>query len=266
LSVYILRQEHGDTMILDSAEGHGETGRKLIAFLASTADAVETVALGRSPLDPDMEPLRAFRMRKTDGLINTQELPDGTIEVGGRPELLARYIAAFEFEQGTESGHHHPEYAFMGQLDHRSANIIIEADEEVGSPAQHVAMTSAEPWPVPAGERPASWWARRRLPLSLAAAGGYGIAFLLLEAFPGWPGDHIGLLAPSLVFYGLGGLIWVGVANGATELACLLEKAIKPSDSDTFRRHAYVVAVIVGAAAWPLVVGGTALAAWLGSR
>lgn len=119
-------------MILDSAEGHGETRRKLSEFLASTAEVVEIVAFGRSYLDPDMEPLRAFRMRKTDGLINTQELPDGTIEVGGRPELLARYIAAFDFEPGVETDHHHPEQRFMGELTHESAHVIIEADVEAG--------------------------------------------------------------------------------------------------------------------------------------
>jgi len=121
-------------MILDSVEGHGETSKRLRAFLSSSSKTVELIAAGRCPLHPRMEPLRALRMLKTGGPIRTEELPGGIIQISGRPELLARYVEAFAFEPGTESDHRHPEYAFMGLLDPKSASIIIEVDDEAGTP------------------------------------------------------------------------------------------------------------------------------------
>jgi hypothetical protein len=130
--VYILRQNPGDTMVLDTVEGHQNTRRMLAAFLEGQDQVIEVAAKGRCHLDPSMEPLWSFRMRKTQNLIDTQELPGGILQVSGRPELLARYIEAFDFEPGVETDHHHPEQRFMGELDHGSAHIIIEADDEAG--------------------------------------------------------------------------------------------------------------------------------------
>jgi hypothetical protein len=130
--VYILRQRPGDTMVLDSVQGHGDTKRRLAAFLASADQVLEIPAAGRCPLDPDLKPLHLFRMRKTEELIHTQELPGGILQVSGRPDLLARYIESFGFGADVETDHHHPEQAFMGELARGSAHIIIEADIEAG--------------------------------------------------------------------------------------------------------------------------------------
>jgi len=129
--VYILRQKPGDTMVLDTVEGHEQTRRKLAAFLASQDQVFEIATAGRCPLDPAQEPLGTFRMAKTTGLIHTEEFPGGVLQVSGRPDLLARYIQSFEFPPGVESDHHHPEQWFMGELAEGSAHIIIEVDGEV---------------------------------------------------------------------------------------------------------------------------------------
>lgn len=119
-------------MVLDTAEGHRETGRRLATFLASGDEAIEITAAGRCPLDPALEPLGTFRMVKAAGPIHTQELPGGVLQVSGRPDLLERYLKSFDFGPGVEDDHHHPEQAFTirGELDARTAFIIIEADSE----------------------------------------------------------------------------------------------------------------------------------------
>jgi hypothetical protein len=124
-SVFIViqgRPRDGDTMILDSAAGHGRTFDALAAFLASSERAIEIAAAGTCHLCPDYSPLRAFRMVKTGDKLRTEELPDGVLQVSGRPDLLARYIEAFRFEPGAQD-HHHPEQQemFFGGLDRRSA-------------------------------------------------------------------------------------------------------------------------------------------------
>ncbi|NJD19268.1 MAG: hypothetical protein FIA95_08325 [Gemmatimonadetes bacterium] len=133
-SVYILRWQPGDTMILDTAEGHEETRRRLAAFLASQEQVVEIHAAGRCQLDPAMQPLSTFRMRKTTGQLHTERLPGGILQVSGRPDLLARYIQSFAFQPGVASDHHHPEQGFMGELAPGSAHVVIEANEEAGCP------------------------------------------------------------------------------------------------------------------------------------
>jgi hypothetical protein len=124
---------NGDTMVLDSAAGHQRTFDALAAFLASAKVAVEIAAAGTCHLCPDYPPLRASRMVKTGDKLRAEELPDGVLQVSGRPDLLARYIEAFRFAPGAQD-HHHPEQQkifLSGGLDPRSASIIIEADEYV---------------------------------------------------------------------------------------------------------------------------------------
>lgn len=126
----------GDTMVLDSAAGHQRTFDSLAAFLASPQASIEIAAAGTCHLCPTTRPLRAFRMVKTGGKLRTEELPDGVLQVSGRPDLLARYIEAFRFEPGAQD-HHHPEQQeifFSSGLDPRSASIIIEADDYAAEP------------------------------------------------------------------------------------------------------------------------------------
>jgi hypothetical protein len=135
------RPRNGDTMILDSAAGHRRTFDALAAFLASPERAIEVAAAGTCHLCPDYPPMRAFRMVKTGDKLHTEELPDGVLQVSGRPDLLARYIEAFRFDPGAQD-HHHPEQrvAFIpGGLDPRSASIIVEADDYADDPERWAA-------------------------------------------------------------------------------------------------------------------------------
>ncbi len=144
LRVFIViqgRPRNGDTMILDSAAGHGRTFDALAAFLAGPERVTEIAAAGTCHLCPDYPPLRSFRMEKTGDKLRTEELPDGVLQVSGRPDLLARYIEAFRFKAGAQD-HHHPEQrvAFLPDgLDPRSASIIVEADDYADDPERWAA-------------------------------------------------------------------------------------------------------------------------------
>lgn len=144
LHVFIVIQgqpRNGDTMVLDSAAGHQKTFDTLAAFLTSPAPSIEIAAAGRCHLCPDYPALRALRMVKTGDKLRTEELPDGVLQVSGRPELLASYIDAFRFDPGAQD-HHHPEQQevfFTGGLDPRSASIIIQADDYADDPERWAA-------------------------------------------------------------------------------------------------------------------------------
>ena len=128
-------------MVLDSAAGHQKTHDELAAFLASPVSSIEIVANGRCHLFPEWPAMRAFRMVKTSDKLRTEELPDGVLQVSGRPDLLARYIEGFRFEPGTQD-HHHPEQQeifLSGGLDPGSASIIIEADDYADDPERWAA-------------------------------------------------------------------------------------------------------------------------------
>ncbi|WP_242343536.1 hypothetical protein [Anaeromyxobacter terrae] len=131
---------NGDTRVLDSAAGHQRTFDALAAFLSSPTPSIEIDNGGTCHLCPDYPALRAFRMVKTSDKLRTEELPDGVLQVSGRPELLARYIEAFRFAPGAED-HRHPEQrlALTGELDPRSASIIIEADDYAADPERWAA-------------------------------------------------------------------------------------------------------------------------------
>lgn len=78
---------------------------------------------------------------KTGDKLRTEELPNGVLQVSGRPDVLARYIEAFRFDPGTQD-HHHPEQQDIlasGGLDPRSASIIIEADDYADAPERWAA-------------------------------------------------------------------------------------------------------------------------------
>jgi hypothetical protein len=99
-------------------------------FLASPQGSIELQASPRCPLLPDAETLRVFRFVKTRGSILTQRMPGEVLQVSGRPELLARYIESFKFEPEMQTGHRHPEQAFVGELEAGSNMIIVEADDD----------------------------------------------------------------------------------------------------------------------------------------
>jgi hypothetical protein len=121
----VLQQQEGkragDTMILDSVAGHRKTFETLTAFLASRDPALEIATAETCHPRPDWPSLRAYRMVKSSGKVKVEELPDGVLQVSGRPELLARYVTEFNVDPGKDGGHVHPEHplAFDGELDHR---------------------------------------------------------------------------------------------------------------------------------------------------
>jgi hypothetical protein len=124
--MFIVLQDHGDPMVLDTVEGHRLTLQRLRTFLASDEDSVEIAAGGQCHLCPGSVTLQTFRVVKTDGLILVQQLPNAVLQVEGRKDLLSRYIKAFEFGTEVETDHHHPELRFFeGGLDRQCACIII---------------------------------------------------------------------------------------------------------------------------------------------
>jgi hypothetical protein len=122
----------GDTTILDSVAGHRRTFDALAALLAGPNPSVEIAAAGRCHLCPDWDTLRLLRVVKANDKVRTEELPDGVLQVSGRPDLLARYIDAFRFEPGHDGDHRHPEQelASRGELAAGSRRIIVQADED----------------------------------------------------------------------------------------------------------------------------------------
>jgi len=150
--VFILLQEHdgkrtGDTMVLDSVAGHRKTFEALKAFLASEDAVIEIAGEGPCHLCPDDPTLRVFRMLKSSGRIKAEELPDGVLQVSGRPDLLARYVEEFLFEPGQDGDHRHPELIFVsaGEVDPASARIIIEVDSYADDPERWAADNREEP-------------------------------------------------------------------------------------------------------------------------
>jgi hypothetical protein len=127
--MFIVLQEPGDTMVLDTVRGHRATLEKLLGFLASPQASIELEAAQRCPAYPEQKTLRALRMLKAGGLILTEHLPDGVLQVSGRPHLLARYVEKFRFEPSDDGEHRHPEQAFTGELERGSDMIIIEAED-----------------------------------------------------------------------------------------------------------------------------------------
>jgi len=71
--MYIVLQNPGDTMVLDSTRGHLATYETLVAFLSSSMTSIELPASSRCPACPEAETLGTFRMVKTAGLIRTQQ-------------------------------------------------------------------------------------------------------------------------------------------------------------------------------------------------
>jgi hypothetical protein len=132
--MFIILQDAGDTMVLDSVRGHRATYDRLTAFLSSPQVSIEIEAGPRCPACPDSTTLRSFRMVKTSGPILTQHLPDAVLQVSGRPEMLARYVRSFQFDPADDGDHHHPEQHFRGELDPASDMIIVEAEDDLDDP------------------------------------------------------------------------------------------------------------------------------------
>ncbi len=145
--MFILIQEHegkrvGDTMVLDSVAGHRRTYEALAGFLASSRASHEIAATpGRCHLCPELPTLRALRMVKSDGFLMTRELPEGVLQVSGRPDLLARYIEDFRYAPGDAECHRHPDhyFAFRNEVERGSNFIIIEVDEYADDPERWAA-------------------------------------------------------------------------------------------------------------------------------
>ena len=131
--MYIVLQNPGDTMVLDSTRGHLATHGKLVAFLSSPLTSIELPASSPCPAYPEAKSLGAFRVVKTGGLIRTQHFPGAVLQVSGRPDLLARYVEAFRFDAG-EDGHRHPEQRFRGEIENDSDMIIIEVEDDLDDP------------------------------------------------------------------------------------------------------------------------------------
>jgi hypothetical protein len=115
--------------------------------LASTEPSIEIAAAGPCHMCPDSPTLRAFRMEKSDGRIKTAELPGGVLQVSGRPDLLARYIDDFKFDDDQDGDHRHPEnfLASTSDLAPGSLSIIIEVDNYADDPARWEADNREEP-------------------------------------------------------------------------------------------------------------------------
>lgn len=131
--MYMVLQNPGDTMVLDSTRGHLATHERLVAFLSSSATSIELPGSSRCPACPEAETLGTLRMVKTVGLIRTQHLPGAVLQISGRPDLLERYVEAFRLDAG-EGGHRHPEQRFRSELESDSDMIIIEVEDDLDDP------------------------------------------------------------------------------------------------------------------------------------
>jgi hypothetical protein len=132
--MYIILQNPGDTMVLDTTRGHLATYQKLTAFLASSQASIELPAGSRCPACTEAETLSSFRMVKTPGLILTQHLPGSVLQVSGRTELLERYAEVFRFDADEVGGHRHPEQRFWGELEPGSDMIFVEVEDDLDDP------------------------------------------------------------------------------------------------------------------------------------
>ncbi|MFO0582333.1 MAG: hypothetical protein U0229_08680 [Anaeromyxobacter sp.] len=129
--MYILRQEPGDALVLDSIDGHAGTRLRIVHFAGSQAPELELPSRGRCPVAPTLSPIRALRILKRPGLLRTALTADGTLEVSGRPELLALYAEAFTFAPHADGDEHVPEHAFRDMLEDGSLSVVVRAEEDL---------------------------------------------------------------------------------------------------------------------------------------
>jgi hypothetical protein len=134
--VFIVKQQPGDTMVIDSVAGHGRTADAIAAFVASGNLVEEINAAGICHFCPDRPILRALRLVKSQGLLRVEELGD-VLQVSGRSDLLAEYAKEFRFDASCDGTHAHPEHrlAFQNQVDPGSLFTILEIDNWSDDPA-----------------------------------------------------------------------------------------------------------------------------------
>jgi len=132
--MFIVLQNPGDTMVLDSTRGHLATHERLKAFLASPQTSIDLPAMSRCPAYPEARTLRGLRVVKGPGLILTEHLSESVLQVSGRTELLERYAEAFLFDAGDSGDHRHPEQRFWGELAPGSDMVIIEVEDDLDDP------------------------------------------------------------------------------------------------------------------------------------
>ncbi|MGO9373072.1 MAG: hypothetical protein ACLQBD_13335 [Syntrophobacteraceae bacterium] len=83
-----------------------------------------------SPM-PYNELLRGLEIEKSEGAIFVYVTTEKYLRITGSVESLRIYIDFFQFAEGEESHHHHPEYVDIpGYIRPGTLSLIIEADAE----------------------------------------------------------------------------------------------------------------------------------------
>jgi hypothetical protein len=120
------------------------------------------------------------------------------------------------------------------------------------------------PLSAEAENRPA-WWETRRKWFSISAGLAFTVSVTLYELLsPGWAGDHIGLTPPSLILYGLTGLLWIGAANLVYSLVKTVSSRSRATPENAFNRRAFGAVMMFGVGFPPAWLSGAVFLAWLG--
>lgn len=120
-----------DPVILDSILGLNKIHDSLKRFMSSAGRffRLEADASG-SPM-PYNELLRGLEIEKSEGAIFVYVTTEKYLRITGSVESLRIYIDFFQFAEGEESHHHHPEYVDIpGYIRPGTLSLIIEADAE----------------------------------------------------------------------------------------------------------------------------------------
>ena len=126
--MFIVKQGFGDTMPLDTVEGHRATLVRLAACLASDEQVLEIATAGTCHLCEDLPAIRAFRIEKSAGDdLAVQEKGLDMLRVSGPQEYPAPWIKGSHIAPG-ETGHHHSDQPadLAEHIASGSSSIIIE--------------------------------------------------------------------------------------------------------------------------------------------
>ncbi len=118
-----------DPVILDSIMGLNNIHDSLKGFMSSAEKTLSLTADTSGSPRPYNELLRGLEVEKSEGAIFVSVTAQRYLRIAGSVENLRIYIDFFQFAEGEESHHHHPEYVDTpGYIKPGTLSLVIEAD------------------------------------------------------------------------------------------------------------------------------------------
>lgn len=120
-----------DPVILDSILSLNKIHDSLKGFMSSAERVFRLEADASGSPRPYNELLCGLEIEKSEGAIFVYVTAEKYLRITGSVESLRIYIDFFQFAEGEESHHHHPEYVDIpGYIRPGTLSLIIEADAE----------------------------------------------------------------------------------------------------------------------------------------